>query len=69
MSINTPALINMAHKRLCKQASEETRTVMKLICSEVIKVCPELDGLLVPLCKYRNGLCTEMFPCGKVGNN
>lgn len=69
MSINAPALINMSHKRLCKQASEETRTVMQLIRSEVLKVCPEFEGLLVPLCKYRNGLCTEMFPCGKVGNN
>ena len=26
---------------------------------------PELKGLLVPLCIYRNGKCTEMFPCGK----
>jgi hypothetical protein len=63
MSINAQELMFMARKRLCKQASLETRTVMQLICSEVIKVCPELEGLLVPLCKYRNGKCSEMFPC------
>ena len=66
MSVNAQELMFMARKRLCKQASEETRTVMKLICSEVIKVCPELEGLLVPLCKYRGGICTEMFSCRKI---
>ena len=35
------------------------------MCDEAIKVCPELKELLVPLCIYRNGKCTEMFPCGK----
>ena len=66
MSINVQELMFMARKRLCKQASEETRAVMQLICSEVVKVCPELDGLLVPLCKYRNGICTEMFSCREI---
>lgn len=65
MSINAQELIFMAHKRLCKQASEETRRVMQLICSQVAQACPELEGLLVPMCKYRNGKCTEMFPCKK----
>lgn len=66
MSINAQELMFMARKRLCRQASKETREVMKLICSEVIKVCPELEGLLVPLCKYRNGICTEMFSCREI---
>lgn len=65
MSINAQELMFMARKRLCKQASEETRTIMQLICREVVKVCPELEDLLVPLCVYRNGKCSEMFPCGK----
>ena len=38
---------------------------MQMICQEVIKVCPEFEGLLVPECEYRNGKCTEMFPCPK----
>lgn len=70
MSINAQELIFMAHKRLCKQASEETRRVMQSICSQVTQACPELEKLLVPMCKYRNGKCTEMFPCKKeVTNN
>ena len=63
MSVNAQELIFMAHKRLCNQASPETRAVMKQICEEVIKVAPYMKNVLVPLCKYRNGKCTEMFPC------
>lgn len=63
MTINAQALMNMSHKRLCKQASEETRQVMKEMCKLACEVCPELEGLLVPLCKYRNGKCTEFFCC------
>lgn len=68
MSINAQELMFMAHKRLCKQASKETREVMRMICDEVIKVCPEFKGLLVPNCVYRNGKCTEMFSCGGFEN-
>ena len=63
MSINAQELINMSHKRLCKQASLETRVVMRMIVDEVIKVAPYMKNVLVPLCKYRNGKCTEMFSC------
>ena len=63
MSINAQALINMAHKRLCMQASKETKEVMQLMVKEVIKVAPYMKDVLVPLCVYRNGKCTEMFPC------
>ena len=68
MSVNAQELVFMAHKRLCKQASEETRTVMKMIVDEVIKVCPEMKSVLVPLCAYRNGKCTEMFSCKEIKN-
>jgi hypothetical protein len=63
MSMNTQALINMAHKRLCKQASKETREVMQEIVKQVIEVAPYLKDVLVPLCVYRGGKCTEMFSC------
>lgn len=66
MSINAPALVNMAHKRLCKQASEETREVMKEIVKQVVEVAPYMKDVLVPMCKYRNGKCTEMFSCKEV---
>lgn len=63
MSINAQSLINIAHKRLCKQASPETREVMQEIVKQVIKVAPYLKDVLVPLCVYRGGKCTEIFSC------
>lgn len=68
MSINAQELIFMSHKRLCSQASAETRTVMKEICRQVEELCPEFIGLLVPECVYRNGKCTEFYPCGAAEN-
>lgn len=63
MSVNAQELVFMSHKRLCKQADPFTREVMKEIVRQVIQVCPEFEEVLVPLCKYRNGKCTEFFPC------
>ena len=63
--VNAEELITVAHKRLCRQASAETRAIVAEICRQVLAVCPEFDGLLVPLCVYRNGLCTEFKPCGR----
>lgn len=68
MTVNAQELIFMAHKRLCFQASPETREVMKKMCDEVIKVAPYMKDVLVPLCVYRNGKCTEMFPCKEMEN-
>lgn len=59
--MNAEELMTIANKRLCNQASKETREIVKLMCNEVLKVCPEFDNLLVPMCKY--GKCNEMFPC------
>ncbi len=64
MSLNAQELVFMAHKRLCNQASPETRQVMSMICDEVIKTNPEFKDFLVPLCQYRGGVCTEFYPCG-----
>lgn len=65
MSVNAQELVHISHKRLCMQASPETREVMQEICRQVIEVCPQMKSVLVPLCKYRNGKCTEFFPCNK----
>jgi thymidylate synthase ThyX len=62
--MNAEELITIAHKRLCRQASPETREVVQAICDEVIKVNPEFKGLLVPNCYYRGGVCEEFYPCG-----
>ena len=61
--MNAEELMAIANKRLCKQAHEETRQAVKLMCDEVIKVCPEFKDLLVPMCVYHGGKCHEMKPC------
>ncbi len=65
ISVNAQELVHISHKRLCMQASPETRSVVRAMCDEVIKVCPQMKSVLVPLCVYRNGKCTEFFPCNK----
>ena len=69
MSVNAQELVFMAHKRLCKQASKETREVMQEIVKQVVEVAPYMKEVLVPLCVYRNGKCTEMFKCNGVEKN
>lgn len=61
---NAEALINMAHKRLCRRASVETRGVFERIKEEVKAVDSDLYQHLVPMCVFRNGLCTEPKCCG-----
>lgn len=63
MSVNLQELVFMSHKRLCYQASKETREVMEEIVRQVVGLYPELKSVLVPLCYYRNGLCTEFDGC------
>lgn len=63
--MNAEELMVIANKRLCKQASEETRMVVQTMCREVLSKCPEFVGLLVPMCQYHGGVCHEMNPCGR----
>lgn len=62
--MNAEELITIAHKRLCAQASKETRDIIRMICDKVVEVNPEFKDLLVPLCVYRGGLCEEFNCCG-----
>lgn len=62
--LNAQEFINIAHKRLCNQASPETREVVKEMVRLAVESNPEFKDVLVPLCAYRGGRCTEMFPCG-----
>ena len=62
--MNAEELITIAHKRLCTQASKETRDIIRMICNKVVEVNPEFKDLLVPLCVYRGGLCEEFNCCG-----
>lgn len=62
-SMNAEELITIANKRLCNMASPETRQVVRMICDQVIKVCPEFKDELVPMCVRNGGVCYEIFSC------
>ena len=64
-SMNAEALITIANKRLCNKASKETRELVQMICDEVIRLCPEFEPELVPMCVRNGGVCYEMKPCGE----
>lgn len=63
--LNAEALITIANKRLCNQASKETREVVQMMVGEVLKTNPEFVDELVPMCVREGGVCHEMCPCGK----
>ena len=65
MLINAAALIQMARKRLCGQASTKTQEVVGAIRSGVGAVDPDLALHMVPECRYRNGYCPEIKSCGR----
>lgn len=60
---NVQALINMSRKRLCNQASPETREVMEAMKQEVSKHDKFVAEVMVKECVYR-GFCSEINPCG-----
>lgn len=65
--LNAQALIAISRKRLCRQASPETRKAWEAVIAAVETVEPELAELCVPECVYR-GHCTEMKSCGFSGS-
>lgn len=64
-TMNAEALMTIANKRLCSNASLETREIVWEMCCLVLQHCPEFTGELVPACE-RDGVCHEMNSCGKV---
>lgn len=63
--LNAQEFINIAHKRLCNQASPETREMVKEMVRQAVAANPEFKSVLVPNCVYRGGRCTEFFPCNQ----
>lgn len=57
------ALINISRRRLCRQASDETRAAWMEVKNEVANVDAEVASVMVPECIYR-GFCPEIKPCG-----
>jgi len=60
---NVQALIDSMRKRLCRQASPETRMYAEDLKAAIHEVQPEISNVLVPNCVYRGG-CPEMQNCG-----
>lgn len=60
---NPQSIINVSRKRLCNQASHDTREAWKKVLEEIKPLEPELYSVCVPECIYR-GFCPEMKSCG-----
>ena len=66
--VNAQSLIYISRKRLCSQASKETRELWKTVVEAVKEKEPEIGSVLVPECVYR-GFCPEMKGCGYVNTD
>ncbi len=60
---NAQAIMNISRKRLCQQASPETREAWRLVINAIEQDNPELASCCVPECVYR-GFCPEFRCCG-----
>lgn len=60
---NTQHLIDTWRKRLCRQASKETREYAEDFKVVLRRNAPEISDVLVPNCVYRGG-CPELKTCG-----
>lgn len=60
---NAQALINISRKRLCSQASPETRKAWEEVKEQVSNIDPVLGSVMVKECIYR-GFCPEFYSCG-----
>ncbi len=63
-SLNLRELIHIANIRLCSRAQYEIRTMVKMMCEELIKEEPWLNKYLVPKCE-KSGFCDEDKSCGR----
>ncbi len=60
---NAQAIISISRKRLCNQASKETREAWIAVLESIKENQPELYSVCVPDCIYR-GWCYEFKSCG-----
>jgi len=60
---NAQTMITISRKRLCSQASVETRQAWIAVLDELRPLEPELASVCVRECVYR-GFCPEMKSCG-----
>ena len=60
---NAQALMFISRRRLCAQASPETRAAWRQVVAAVAEKEPEVAACCVPECVYR-GFCPEFKSCG-----
>lgn len=60
---NAQAILSISRKRLCMQASPETRDAWKQVVDAIATTHPEVAVCCVPECVYR-GFCPEFRCCG-----
>ena len=63
MVVNASEMIFISRRRLCSQASAETRAVWRKIVEALASIEPEIAAACVPECIYR-GFCPEFRSCG-----
>ena len=63
--LNAEELMVVANKRLCAQASPETREVVAGMCKLASGACPEIADFLTPMCEYHGGVCHGLHGCGR----
>lgn len=66
-AVNAQALINISRKRLCNQASKETREVWNAVKDAIREIDPVMADKMVPECVYR-GKCRDLSCCGFVNS-
>ena len=65
MVFTVRGIIDISHYRMCEKAEEPTRRFMRLLRSAVKEIDEDVASHMMPMCAYRNGLCTEVRSCGK----
>lgn len=65
MTFTPRGIIDMAHYRMCMKAEEPTRRFMSLLRLAINQLDPYVVKYMMPMCAYRNGLCTMIHGCGR----
>jgi len=65
---NAQAIMFISRRRLCNQASPETRQAWQAVVDSLKTADPALASCCVPECIYR-GFCPELKPCGWINTD
>ena len=65
MVFTARAIKEISHYRMCQKAEQPTRQFMAILKAHLYAVDSALASEMMPMCAYRNGLCTELNSCKK----